>query len=69
MPLNKEQITSDLNDVEVALTHALVYPYKAKLGDTDYNNAHKELQDAINKVKRIKRALQGTHNIRAPWSN
>jgi len=60
MKLDSTQIAEDLKDIEVALTHALTYPKKSIIGEKAYNAAHKEIQDALTKLSRVKRTIDGS---------
>lgn len=58
--MDRLQVSEDFKDIETALTHALTYPKRVALSEEAYNAAHAELQDALLKLKRVKRSIDGS---------
>lgn len=56
MPLPKE-LREDLDAIERTLNECLLYPTKAKLGEQGYHDAHKHIQEAIYKIKKVRRTV------------
>jgi len=52
---SRKELLDDFDLVRTVLTNALTYPSVEKLGESGYQNAHKDLASALHSLTRIEK--------------